>query len=309
MKPLLQETEKAYRRWDNAEVERLLLEAHHLAPWRLDIMYNMAGRYIQSGEIEKALAWYKRILAAAPRDVDALTMCAHWSKHLGLAENSATALAALAAARPERAQDLRRIWLAIDADAAGEVRYRLAPEKAMRQAGDKAAIVILGYKLNPDASIHRIMLDRLTKGLEAAELWPESRIVVCGGVPRDARVEAAVMKQWLRDKGVAADRIHEEGYSRDVVENLLYARHILEMLRVKRALIVTSAIDCRRAGIIAGIVAWANGSSTAATAVAARQGDSGVDCDAGPGEIKIYRDSLRAYGMLMMRSFPELVEL
>ena len=305
LKPLLRDVEAAYRRRDDAEVERLLREAAGLAPQRLDLLFDLASHRIQVDEVEPAIDCYRRILAMAPGDVDALTYLAHWNRFAGCGEAEA---ARLEKARSARAADLRRIWQAIDADAAEEVSDRL-PGGLGGNGGAGAAIVILGYRLNPDGSLHDVLTKRLERCLEAASLYPKAVIVVTGGLPRNGLVEAVEMRKWLEARGVDGGRIHEEGYARDVVENILYTRHILENLRIRDALAVTSAVNVRRTRIIAGVAAWASGSSWRTNAMAAEIGDGLHAQDAGPGEIKIYRDALRAYGMPMMRSFPEFVEL
>lgn len=310
LKEVLVEAAAAYRRWDDPEVERLLRRAVDLAPQRLDIHYNLAGRYIQSGETVRALACYRRILDAAPDEVDALTYFAHWSRHEEETADAEAAWARLNEVRPGRAADLKRIWDRIDADAGRPVTDVFPPDAAnLVRQGVAAAIVILGFKLNPDGSMHDIMARRLEKGLEAAELFPLARIIVTGGVPAAGRVEAVVMREWLLENGVAERRVVEEGYARDVVENCLFSRQIMEAYRIDQALLVTSSVDVRRSRLVLEVANFANGSRFDVAAIASRPGGPEYSRDPGPRDVKIYRDTLRAYGMPMMRVYPEMVEL
>lgn len=306
LKETLAAAAAAYRRRDDPEVERLLSEAVRLAPERLDIRYNLAGRSIQSGETALALSRYRRILDAAPNEADALTYAAHWSRQAGDAAGAEAARARLSEIRPGRAADLTRIWNFIDADAGRPVSGDFPDADALAGAGAALAIVVLGFKLNPDGSMHDILLGRLEKCLEAAEAFPRAHIIATGGVPAAGRVEAAVMREWLLARGMAEDRVSEEGYARDVVENCLFSRHIMETRRVVRALLVTSEVDVRRARLVMEVAHFAAGSRRETAAVASRSGDSR---DPGPGDVKIYRDALRAYGMPMMRVYPEMAEL
>lgn len=310
LKEVLVEAAAAYRRRDDPEVERLLREAVDLAPQRLDIHYNLASRYIQSGEALRALTCYRRVLSAAPDEVDALTYFAHWSRYSGETADAEEAWARLDEARPGRAADLRRIWDRIDAEAAVEVTDAIPfVEQNLTRDGVSAAVVVLGFKLNPDGSMHDVMLARLAKGLAAAERFPLARVIVAGGVPAGGRVEAAAMREWLLARGVEERRVIEEGYARDVVENCLFSRQIMKIYRIGRALLVTSGVDVRRARVVMDVANWANGSQCRVGAIASTLGGDEYACDPGPCDIKIYRDALRAYGMPMMRVYPEMVEL
>lgn len=302
LKETLREAERAYRRRDDAAVEQALSRAVEMAPHRLDIRFNLAGRSIQAGEIDRALSRYAAILALAPDDVDALGYFAHWSRFLGNRSAADAALAALRRLRPDRAENLSRMWRDIARD------ETLAVDNAIPSEWTDFAIVVFGYVLNPDGSMHDILLKRLEKTLEAARAFPQASVIVTGGVPMAGRVEAVEIRDWLVANGVAADRIIEEGYARDVVENCLYTLQIMEICRFTRLLIVTSAIDVRRARLAMGTAAWTNGHPCAIKAVACESDVSNYH-DTTPTKIKIHRDILRAHGMPMMRVFPEMVEL
>ncbi|MDR1612674.1 MAG: YdcF family protein [Planctomycetota bacterium] len=302
LKRLLAEITAAHRRRDDRLTAGLLTRAIALAPDRLDLRLDLAGRFVYRAEIPRALEEFRAVLALAPNDVATLTCAAHWARHLGLASESAALAERLRALRPSRAADLRRIWDAIDADGRMSVSDSL-PEYP--GDGDGLVVVVLGYALAEDGSMRPPMYDRLRKTRDAAVRYPSSRIVVSGGAPRAGRVEAVEMRKWLAANGVDEARIHEEGWSRDLVENLLYSRNILERLAARRALVVTSAINARRARVALSVLRWSAGSAWDFDVVGAA-GDRSERNDAGTSKIKVYRDALRVYGIPLPLSPPGL---
>ncbi len=116
------------------------------------------------------------------------------------------------------------------------------------------------------------------------------------------------MGEWLRARGVAGDRIHEEGYSRDLVENAVYSRHILDLLDIGAALVVNAAGNIRRTGAAFEAVARACGSAWSVRAVCASGRSFEQFADDGSDRLKLYRDAIRAHGVPMMAAYPELAE-
>lgn len=79
------------------------------------------------------------------------------------------------------------------------------------------ALIVLGYTLNPDQSLHPVLKTRLDKCLEVYK--PGLQIIVCGkGKPkafleRDSaeKTEAEAMHSYLLDKGIPKECIlHRE---------------------------------------------------------------------------------------------------
>lgn len=305
LRQVLELVRRAYRRHDDQATQRLLAAAIDLAPHRLDLYLDLANSHIQSGEVDDALFRCRQALSRSATDVESLTFLAHWARFAKDRRASDNALDKLAAVRSQRAEDLTHIWNAIDAIGAPPI----SDEVPLDLDFGPRAVLILGYVLNADGSMHDILLGRLAKGAEAVRRHPEAEVVVSGGVPRAGRVEAEVMSAWLAANGVPPEQIHEEGHARDIVENILYSRHILDWIGAEQVLIITSAVDVRRTRLIAEIAAWANGSAWRSYTMAAVIGDQRHARDSGPDDIKIYRDTLRAYGIPMMRTYPNLVEL
>lgn len=298
---------QAYRRHDDDTFHALLLDAIRRAPHRFDLGLNFGNHCIQRGMVDAALSSFAGLVDDHPGDPDLLTYLAHWQRYSENDAESEKWLGRLSAVRPERASDLSRIWASID--------YRLSLMIAdalpdLPGGAENVAIVTLGLELSPDGSMRQSLVDRLEKTLEAADRYRDSQIIVTGGVPRSGRIEARAMRDWLIDKGISAERIHEEGYARDLVENLLYSRHILNLLKARTAVIITSSNNVRRAGACMEIIAWVGGFSLRVPPVVPASGESLTGfIDDGGDRLKLYRDALRAYGLPMMHTYPGLVEL
>lgn len=306
LKPLLEEAALAYRRRDDATFRTLLGEAAERAPHRLDLWFDLASHHIQTGSPETALEIFRELSGVVADDVDGLFCLAHWLLFAGRAEEADDALSRVRTVRPEKAADLERIWRGIAAWLSRPVTDEL-PDFARLEA--PIALAVFGYRLEADGSMHPILIERLEKTLEAAERCPAAVVIVSGGVPRAGRIEATEMRRWLSEKGVDPERIWEEGYARDLVENVAYTRQILSVGGMRGVVCLTSAIDVRRAGAGMEIAAW-NGGGALTVAATAASGDSFADFrDDGRDRLKLFRDALRAYGMPMLRTFPELVEL
>ena len=302
---LLRKAAEAYRRHDDPVFRALLEEAVMRTPHRLDLRISLANHCIQTGLTEQALDIYEELTRMVPRDVDVLFALAHWRRHQGDADGAVQARKQLAKIRSEKAADLLRLWQTIDAWQLRQPTDRLPtlPSSAIRKA-----VLTLGYVLADDGSIRPELTERLVKASEAAERFPDAALVLSGGVPKSDRVEAVAMGAWLRERGVAAERIYEEGYSRDLVENIIYSRQILDLLDIDAVLVITSAANYRRAGAVLETVAHNSGSAWLSRVVAASGQTFSSFKDNGGDQLKLYRDVLRAYGCPMMVVYPELVE-
>jgi len=302
---LLLDASAKYRRRNDVAAVQLLEKAVQMVPYRTDILLDLASCHLHLNAIDAALDCYKQALTVSPGDVEALSLFAHWSRFMGNMDDVGRTLEKLNAVRPARAADMARIWQAIDDDATEEVTDSL-PHVFQKTTSSKA-IVILGYVLNPDGTMHQRLVDRLVKTREAAMRFPGSCIVATGGVPKSGRVEAVEMRNWLVVNGIAEGRIHEEGNSRDIVENIVFSRDVLDSLSIDAALFITSAINVRRTRLIAKVAAWSCGSTWRPFVAAARVGSDSYDSDCGTGDFKMYRDIIRAYGIPLMHAYPELV--
>ncbi len=301
---LLRRISEAYRRRDDGAFHALMEAAVTRAPHRIDLRVCAANHYVQTDRPEAALDIFEELTRMVPRDVDILFYLAHWRRYFADESGAEQARRQLAKIRSERANDLARLWQCVDAWMLRDVTDRLPT----LPAGARKAILVLGYVLTPEGEMQRDLIERLEKGLEAAERFPDAAVIVSGGVPKAGKVEAVRMSAWFRERGVSADRIYEEGYSRDLVENAVYSRQILDLLDIEAVMAVNAACNIRRTGAALETLAHTSGSAWIVRTVAA-SGDSFARFeDNGADTLKLYRDILRAYGLPMMATYPDLAE-
>lgn len=114
----------------------------------------------------------------------------------------------------------------------------------------KNIIVTLGYGLNNDGSMKPPLIMRLEKTLEVARTFPQTLVVVSGGVPKNNTTESRQMKKWLIKKGIAPERIFEENKSRDTVGNAKHATKILRAQGVDHVILISSSSHLSRASLL-----------------------------------------------------------
>ncbi|TDR33024.1 YdcF family protein [Hydromonas duriensis] len=88
-------------------------------------------------------------------------------------------------------------------------------------------LIVLGSG-TPNCQVSPLLAARLEATAEAAQIWPESQIIVSGG--QDTRLycaEAQVMGDALRRNNIAAERIHQEERSTSTDENLRFSRQLM----------------------------------------------------------------------------------
>lgn len=152
------------------------------------------------------------------------------------------------------------------------------------------------------------LIDRLNKTLEVAKALPEAKIIVTGGVPKNNKNEGVEMKRWLTEKGIDPDRIIDENYARDTVENMIYSRDVNE-LQIKNIVLISSGTHVRRGKAILEVLDGKSGLEYNVQMVAAPDKPLAELQEEGARTLGIYRDALRAFGLNMMRSAPELLEI
>ena len=302
---LLAEAGRAYRRHDDQAFRLAMEKAAAAAPERLDLRTAIASHHIQTGRPDLALAVFKHLADLVPDDADALFHLAHWAGFAGEEETAAAAGERLLSLAPAKAADLSRIRLCLEA----WLRRPLESGPPLPPPpGVRAAIVVFGYRLEADGGIHPFLAARLEKALETADRLPGAVIVLTGGVPRAGRAEAEAMRRWLAARGVAEERMLEEGYARDLAENVLYSRQILARCGIGDVVCVLSAAAARRAGAGMEIAGWSHGRPWRKVTAVASDESLAAFVDDGGDRLKLFRDALRVYGIPMMRVYPELTE-
>ncbi|PAE36652.1 YdcF family protein [Bacillus sp. 7884-1] len=224
-------------------VENAFLQATLIDPHSLDLKFSLASTQIIQKKIPEALQTYKQILNLDPRNFEGNLLYGVYSKVNG----------------DEKAYDASFSKLKnIDSKRANEYTSKISKtEKILREKFNTEppanlpskdhAIVILGYALSEEGTMQPTLVERLKVGLAAAKKYPNSKIIVTGGVPKKGITEADAMSKWLVDNGIAKERIIMEKMSTDTVENGLFTTAILEKENIKDVTLVTSASHMRRA--------------------------------------------------------------
>lgn len=116
----------------------------------------------------------------------------------------------------------------------------------VKSPGRYHAIVVLGFQLDKQGNPQEPLVGIMNKALDVARAYPNSKIIVTGGVPRNNRVEAEVMSDFLTSHGIDQSRIIPEVLSYDTVQNANYVAMIMRSFNIREATIVTRAGHIRR---------------------------------------------------------------
>ncbi|EIV1776716.1 YdcF family protein [Vibrio vulnificus] len=278
-----------------------LLEAYQLEPYRTDLLISAANAQIYNKNVDKAIELFQQALSVAPDDVDLHTYLAVWQKFKGNEQAYKQHVTALNTLNPGRAADLQRLLSTVD-----RILQTPLKEKATRPLGSDGAIVTLGYALNPDGSMHDILIERLETTLAMAKANPEALIILTGGVPQNHKTEGKLMADWLIERGISANRIIEENYATSTVDNALFSAYALARHGAKHATIISSASHVRRGQTLFEIATWQTGPRNITfDTVAYPDKPLNELKQASSGELLgIYRDALRTFGMWSYRSSP-----
>jgi uncharacterized SAM-binding protein YcdF (DUF218 family) len=110
------------------------------------------------------------------------------------------------------------------------------------------AIVVLGLVLRDDGSMEPALEARMRTALDAAKNDPQAYVVVSGADGRKHGLKQAhVMAAWLKEAGVADERILMEDQSMDTKDNALRTAKILAEHDVHEIKLVTSKFHSPRA--------------------------------------------------------------
>ena len=278
-----------------------LLEAYQLEPYRTDLLISAGNAQIYNSNVDRAISLFEQALAVAPDDLDVNSYLAVWQRFKQNDSAAAAYMKRVKEINPGRAADLQRILNTVERINKTPLTMQItAPAKGNR------AIVTLGYALNPDGSMHDILIGRLDTTLALAKADPAALIIVTGGVSQNHQTEGRLMAEWLVKHGVGRERIIEENYATSTVDNALYSAYALARHRIDNAILVSSASHVRRGQAMMEIACWQAGPANIRFASVsypdkplaelAKVGDKEL--------LGIYRDALRTYGMWSYRSAP-----
>jgi tetratricopeptide (TPR) repeat protein len=224
-------------------VENAFKEATLLDPYSLDLKFSLASTQLIQKKVPEALQTYKQILNLDPNNFNANLLFGVYSKINGDNSSYKNSISKLKQIDSRKANEYVQKLKTTEKIINGKLNTA-APANLPQK---DHAIVILGYALADDGSMRQPLIERLKTGLAIAKQYPNSKIIVTGGVPKQGVTEADAMSNWLISQGVEKERIILENKATDTVENALFSTAILEKEGVKDVTLVTSASHMRRA--------------------------------------------------------------
>jgi tetratricopeptide (TPR) repeat protein len=224
-------------------VENAFKEAATIDPLDNDLKISLASTQVIQKKIPDALQTYKQILNIDPVHFDANLLYGTYSKVNGDEKSYKTSLAKMMQIDPERTKEY--IQKFEKTEDIMDTKFNTEIPEGIPQKDH--AIIILGYALAEDGTMKETLIERLNAGLKIAKKYPNSKIIVSGGVPKQGITEADAMSEWLIEQGIEKERIILESKSTDTVENGLFSTNILEKEGLKDVTLVTSASHMRRA--------------------------------------------------------------
>lgn len=115
-------------------------------------------------------------------------------------------------------------------------------------------LVILGAGLR-GGDITLVLQERLLKGIEYLEKYPDSKVVVTGGKGfGESITEAEAMEGYLVSKGIEPQRIVKEDKATSTMENFVFSKEILQQVmkaKENRIVVITNDFHMMRAKLLA----------------------------------------------------------
>ncbi|ERM16368.1 YdcF family protein [Brevibacillus laterosporus] len=223
-------------------VENAYLEATMLDPFDNDLKFGLASTQIIQKKLPEALETYKQILNLDPTNFNANLLYGVYSKVNGDTKTYDSQMAKLKKLDEKKANEY--VAKLASAEAYMQTVFNKDVPKGLPQKDH--AIVILGYALAEDGTMREPLIERLKAGLALAKQYPNSKIIVSGGVPKKGVTEADAMSKWLMEQGIDKNRILLDNKATDTVENALFSIAIMEREGLKDMTLVSSASHMRR---------------------------------------------------------------
>lgn len=226
-----------------AVMERLFKEAINIDPSDENLQMDLASIYRMQNKNDQAIRAYRSILKNNPQNYDARLKLAGLEK---IAKDDAAYqqdMSILSSANPTKTAKFSKLFN--DIQNIGNLKINTTIPTIPNESS--SYIVILGYALDNNGKMQNEMKRRLNLCLEAAKKYPNAQIITTGGVPKKGKTESGVMRNWLIEHGVKADRIIQENLSTNTVENALFSVRDVVDNNGRNILLVTSASHMRRA--------------------------------------------------------------
>lgn len=227
----------------NDVVKEAFKRASLINPYDLQLLYSLSSLAIMKRNLPEALELYDRMLNIDDKHFDALLMKAIYSKVAGDYETSQHSFAKLMEIDSEKTEVYREKVMFVDQLKDLTFNKTVPDDLPINQH----AFIVLGYALSDEGEIQKTLLKRLKITLMAAEKYPDSKVIVTGGIPKNGITEADAMCEWLIEQGIAKERIIKENKSTDTIDNALLTMDLVEREGVNDITLITSAKHMRRA--------------------------------------------------------------
>ena len=224
-------------------VEESFKQATIIDPLDTDLKRSLASAQILQDDLPAALNTLEEINHIEPDNFDALVLHSVYSKVSGDEETFESNFERLRDIDEEKAEGYMEMVDSVEQLKGAELNVEV-PENL---PDDNHTFITLGYALSDEGEMEETLIERLNVTLEAAEAYPNSQLIVTGGVPKSGNTEAELMSEWLVEKGIDEERIHQEPLSTDTVENSLFAMEIVQEEDLEDVTLITSASHMRRA--------------------------------------------------------------
>jgi uncharacterized SAM-binding protein YcdF (DUF218 family) len=117
--------------------------------------------------------------------------------------------------------------------------------------GQGHVFVVLGASLSSTGTVTTQLTNRLKVALTALAAYPNSKVLVTGGAPKNGHTEGQVMHDWLIAKGIADDRILTETKASSTVGNATYSMTMLKADATYTSYsLISDASHLRRASVL-----------------------------------------------------------
>lgn len=111
--------------------------------------------------------------------------------------------------------------------------------------------VVLGASLSSTGTATTQLTNRLKVAVKALNAYPNSKVIVSGGAPKNGHTEGEVMRAWLIDNGIASDRIFAETKSSSTVGNAANSMAIIKQHpEFTSYTLISDGSHLRRAGVL-----------------------------------------------------------
>jgi len=114
----------------------------------------------------------------------------------------------------------------------------------------KAILIVLGNPAQPDGSLTRILRSRLDLAIALYHAGQVHQLILTGGAVYNQYIEAEIMENYCRQKGVKASDIQLECLSKSTYDNALYAASIVHFQNQHPVIVITSHFHRLRTQLI-----------------------------------------------------------